>query len=218
MGPDEIREIIQTTLKEVSLRNSLIIALIPVAITMMSNVITNIIYDSFKRKSESKRKYTLEQLKELYLPLYSIISQSEYLRYFFEMSGTFEEKPFSQIEEEHTEERIHLSTGKIEQKITKIENEITKFNKAEMDRLIINKCQYASSNLIKLAVAHRYLEDNYLTVDGKEISDKFSSKEVIVLAKLVKLIIKETNEKLKYCNMKYDEYEIENSIMNTNIY
>lgn len=218
MTPEEMKELIKTTIQETKFLNTLIVAVVPVILTMITTVITNVVYDAFKRKSESKKQYAMEQLKELYLLLYSIISQSEFMKYFYEIPGNLEEIPFAELHQSLIEVKGSLKEGKGTKTVSIVENEITKFSKSELDRLIIEKCQYASGNLIKLAVAHRYLESNYLTVDKKEMADKFADKEVVVLAKLVRLVIRETNEKLKYCNMKYDEFELINGLMNVKVY
>lgn len=197
---------------------SLKIAIIPVILTVITNIITNVIYDSQKRKSESRKKYALDQLKELYLPLYSIISQSEYIRYFFEMKNPFEEIPFNELHKTTT--NLHVdNNGKSKITVVESEDEITVFNKKNIDKLIISKSQYASLKLIKLAVAHRYLEDNYLNDhDDRNLSNKFADDEVKILANLIKLIIKETNRLLKYCGMKYDRKELKSGYMNAKIY
>lgn len=214
METEILKQIVKEAVSESTLTNGLIIAIVPVITT----IIVNTIYDIFRRKSESKKKYSMEQLKELYLPLYAIISQSEYFRYFYEVRNNFEEVPFLEVNKNKDKKMIDLTTGITTQQVVKVVDSITKFSKAEMDKLILEKCQYSSINLIKLAVAHRYLEDNYLTVDNQKIAEKFADEEVKILGQLVKLVIKETNEKLKYCSMNYDISEIENKIMNVKIF
>lgn len=215
MSPEEMRTLIETTIREYNFWNALIIAIVPVILT----IIINTLYDILRRKSESRKQYNLEQLTKLYLPLYSMISQSEYIRYFYEMKQPFEEIPFSEIHVTTKNANVDSVTGIFNITEVEVDDDITKVNKKNIDKLIIDNAKYASIELIKLAVAHRYLESNYLSDKMEEpLSEKFKDKELVILANLIKLIVKETNEKLKYCNMEYDKFEIENGTMNTKIY
>lgn len=215
MSPEEVKEIVEQTVNRFDFWSGMLMACVPVVIT----IILNAIYDMNRRTSEIKRKVMLEQLKELYLPLYTMISQSEYIRYFYEMKQPFDEIPFSEIHKTTKKSNLNLRTGKLDVSEEKIIDDITEVNKKNIDKMIISKSQYASPELIKLAVAHRYLESNYLSeLANKEISQKFSNDEVKILSKLIKLIVKETNEKLKYCKLPYNKSETENNIMDTKIY
>lgn len=211
MTPEEIKQVITEAISKNEIYKLLIQSVIPVILT----IIFNVIYDVFRRKGEAKLELSLKRLTNLYLPLYTIVSQSEYIRYFFNISLPFHEVPFNEIHKKCT--KINILSGGVEEK--EKEDEITSFNKKKMVKLIIDNSQYASAKLIKLAVAHRYLEDNYLTdISNKEISEKFADEEVKVLSEVVLTIVKETNELLMYCGMEYDINELELGVMNTSVY
>ena len=64
---------------------AVIAALVSILTTLLSPRLAN-----WKDKKEFKRKHNYEQLKELYLSLYGIVTQSEYVRYFFKKYRGFE--------------------------------------------------------------------------------------------------------------------------------
>lgn len=213
MNAEEIKQLVIETVKQVEISKTLLITVLPVILT----IATNTIYDIIRRRSESKRKFYLKKLDELYLPLYTIIAQSEYIRYFFQMKQPFDEIPFSEIEKNNKEVKYNGVKVTVSESI--VEDGITSFNKKAIVKLIIDKNNYASTKLIKLAVAHRYLEDNYLNkITNQKIANKFSEDELKVLAELVKTIVRETNRYLKYCSMEYDKKELKKGILNPKVY
>lgn len=147
----------------------------------------------------------LNDLKYLYFDLYSIIAQSEYLRKFHNIQGSFKDYPFLEVSENKTTTNIINGGTKKE----KIDNSITSFNKLSLDNKIIDNKEYACAKLIKLAIAYRYLHKNYLdnTIESN-LLDKFQEAEVNCIYNIVTEIVKETNKKMKICKIDYDKNEM----------
>lgn len=76
LSPEELKELIKTTIEETKFIHAFILTLLPVFFT----ITMNIIYDIFRRKNDFIKNYKIEELKNLYLPLYCMICQSEYIR------------------------------------------------------------------------------------------------------------------------------------------
>ncbi|MBN1042388.1 hypothetical protein FDB64_10865 [Clostridium botulinum] len=204
MDQETLKQIIQETVRKSTLVN----ALIPVVITL----IINTGYDLIRRKSESKKKYAMDQLQNLYLRLYSYIAQSEYIRYFFsdiDSRKDFNEYPFFELQ--YNRKTQKYSKAGIEIKEEKIETDITKINKKYIVQTILDNSQFASAKLLKLAAGYRFLEDNYL--DCESYKDTFSKEEIKVLAIIIKEIVFETNKCLKYCGFDYDKDELKMKII-----
>lgn len=206
MNPEELKELIKATIEQITFWDKFIITLVPVVFT----IVFSFVNDMFKSKQEFLKKYKIEQLKELYLPLYSIVAQSEYLKKVLGFKDDFEKVPFVEIKTTHSEE--HWGSDGYSFKSHETQNDITKFNKGYIVELILKKQEFASTELIKLATALRFLLDNE-NVDDKKIKDKFDSENLCITCKIIKLIIQETNEKLKFCKMDYSKDELDKHIM-----
>ncbi|WP_102262856.1 hypothetical protein [Mesobacillus jeotgali] len=167
-----------------------------------------------KDKKEFKRKHNYEQLKELYLHIYSIAVQSEYIRYFKKKYHTLDfniwDYPFLEL---HMSKTV-IKNGRITEE--EIKNAITSFNKEGIIDLIFEKSEFASQRLLKLAVGYRYVHSNYLK--ESPFQDHFQEEELRLISLIVQTIVKECNELLEECNMKYDGKEISYGIMNLDIY
>lgn len=161
MSPEELKEIIKITLEEVSLRNSIILAIIPVIATAITAFAVNVIYDVFKRKNEFKKKYNVEELKGLYIPLYCMISQSEYIRKTVgslpNVNLSIKEAPYIHITKKSSKTILNNNEVKHEEFIK--DDELTKYDENAMVNLVIDNCRYATTKLIKLAIAYRFLID-----------------------------------------------------------
>ena len=100
MNPEELKELIKATIEQITFWDKFIITLVPVVFT----IVFSFVNDMFKSKQEFLKKYKIEQLKELYLPLYSIVAQSEYLKKVLGFKDDFEKVPFVEIKTTHSEE------------------------------------------------------------------------------------------------------------------
>ena len=206
MSPEEMKELIRTTINETTLYNKLIIAIVPVVLVMIGNLI----YDANKRKKDFIKAYKIEQLKNLYLPLYSIISQSEYYKKINNIKDK-ELTTFYEFECQRT--TLSFGTSGSSYKEEKIESKVTKFNLSYLVLLVIENNHYASIKLLKLAYSLNFLNDT-----GKLIlKDKYDSEEKRIINNFIRLIIKETNCNLKFCKMEYDIMEMKKGIMNIKI-
>lgn|GEM_PF-3799598 len=68
--------------------------------------------------------------------------------------------------------------------------------------------------MLKLAVAYRYILDNSSDKEtGNVGSEKSDAEDELHIKAIVKTIVKETNEKLKECNMSYEKDEIRTGIL-----
>ncbi len=164
---------------------------------------------NWKDKKEFKRKHNYEQLKELYLELYSIVVQSEYLRYFIKNYSSKEDLPFNDFP---FLEIVHTKNG------IPIKNPISEYNKSKIQSLILENQRFASQDLLKLAVAYRYVHHHYErnNTDEKMLSN-YQDEELRLIAKIVITIIKETNQFLEECNMNFNGKEISYGIMDLSV-
>ncbi|MGG3662081.1 hypothetical protein [Bacillus gobiensis] len=202
------------------LRDRLVLVFFTIVVTLLTNIVFKLLQNKFDFMVDTrkfKRDLYYQQLTNLYIEVYAMIAQSEFLRYFYDLkdNGTLEKIPFiEQASTKHTQ-KIKLFTGEIlEEKREVIETALTEFNKLGLVKKIIDNKKYASQKLIKIVVAYRYCHEYYLKEDiVKFQSDRFKKEEVRLLHELVTTIIKECNEKLKYCKMDYIESEIKSGQM-----
>ncbi|MFD2627442.1 hypothetical protein [Oceanobacillus kapialis] len=194
------------------------LTLVTALITLIFNTIFHWLknkFDWFTDKKKFQREYFYSQLRELYLPLYAIVAQSEYLRKFHHLDHIpFNEIPFVEIKKERTSSRFDMKNGKFEREKVDIEDVITEFNKEEIIKRVIDKSEFASQELLKLAVAYRYVHKHYQDETIiKEQLDKYQTQELELIKRIVKKIVHETNYKLKFCHMEYNKDELKKSIM-----
>ncbi|WP_299739134.1 hypothetical protein [uncultured Rossellomorea sp.] len=188
---------------------TIIAGIVSLVVTFVTPVLSN-----RKDKKEFKRKHNYEQLKELYLHIYGIAIQSEYIRYFKRkyhgIDFNLREFPFLEI---HMTKTVIKGGKATEEEIT---NAITEFNKQGIIDKILVKSEFASQRLLKLAVSYRYVHSNY----QKESSFKkdFQEEELRLITLIIKTVIKECNELLDECNMQYDGKEISYGIMNLDLF
>lgn len=203
-------------------RETLIVA----AATAVTTLIVNIIFHWFKNKfnwfdenKRFKREYSYKQLENLYLYLYAIICQSEYLRYFHDLEEDFNKVPFLEIESKKYKKEINFGNGTFKSEEFNVKDAISEFNKKKMSQLIIDNAKYSSEFLLKLAVAYRYVNEHYTdkTIE-KDLLEKFQCQELKIVSEIVRVIVKETNKKLKTCNMDYNKSEMRKGIIDNTIY
>ncbi|WP_273851809.1 hypothetical protein [Guptibacillus spartinae] len=196
------------------------IPILTAVITTAFNVIFHFLksrLDWFVDKKKFKREHNYNQLKELYLYLYAIVVQSEYVRYFLKkynnINSTQKGAPFLQIEGNIR----RFKDGKLTEE--DIKNDITNFSKLEIANVIIEKSKFASPKLLKLAVAYRLCDHYYLKdFDNDKTKNNFQVEEVKLIYLIVQTIIKECNEFLKECDMEFDKKEMSNAIMNYKVF
>lgn len=209
MGSEEMKELIKTTIQEVNLWNTIVVTLLPVVITL----VVNVFLDFKRRKKEFIKKYKIEQLQKLYLPLYSMIAQSEYVREITKLS--YEEAPYIELSKKiRTIET--MGTGGYKKEIVEIDNGLADFNELAFVNLVIDNSQYASQLLIKLAVSYRFLIINR-NITNEEYKDKIKNDYDLIVTKYINTIVIETNEHLKYCGMNYNKNEIKGSYLDFNV-
>lgn len=165
--------------------------------------------------------YAFKRYATLYSKLYTIVIQSEYLRYFH---GEFKnpqfndnvEFPFFETKRTRRETKVSWSTGESSTKTFSLDNEMTSFNKKQLVDYIIENGEYASPRLLKLAVAYRYVWYNYsgtASMMDKKLQERFDTAELKLLYELVSTILQEYNEMRKVVKLSYSEYELENGRM-----
>lgn len=194
------------------------LALITTFVTLFVNIFFQFLknkFDWFNDTKKFKRDYCFAQLKELYIPLYAVVAQSEFLRRFEGLDDKpYDEFPFIEIVKTKSKVVTNLSKGIISREEVNISDVITEFNKERLVTMIIDKSIFASQELLKLAVPYRLVHMHYQdeTINESRL-EKFQVQELELINRIVKLIIKECNEKLKVCSMPYNKEEFELSTM-----
>ncbi|MCM3789442.1 hypothetical protein M3221_13635 [Domibacillus indicus] len=205
-----------------TMQDKIIIAVITVAATFLTNLIFHYLknkLDLFEDKRKFKREHSYNQLKELYLELYGIVSQSEYVRYFEKRhSGQetpFEEYPFIELTSKRVKEVRNLITNRVTKRTEEvIHNAITDFNKLAIAEKIIDKKEFSTQKLLKLAVAYRFCHEySQFDWEDEERKQAFEKEEVELIANIVKTVIKECNQMLETCHLDYDSKELGNGFM-----
>lgn len=142
---------------------SLIITPIILAIiTLVFNIALHKVrnqFDFIMDTNKFKREHYYNQLSELYMELYAIVAQSEFLKVFHDLKEikSLRELPFIEIEEKLKSSKKDLFTGKItHQEETGVKTAISQFNKMKIIELVMENKKYASQELLKLAVGYRY--------------------------------------------------------------
>jgi hypothetical protein len=193
-------------------------ALITGFITVVFNTIFQVFkdrFDWFSNEKKFKRDFAFEQLKELYIPVYSIVAQSEFLRRFKSLDDKpFDEFPFIEIKKTKEKVVVNLAEGVIRKETVNFSDVITEFNKEQLSNMIIDKGAFASQELLKLAVAYRFVHKHYTdeTIEPETL-EKYQIQEVDLMNKIVRLIVRETNEKLAQCKLTFNKDEIDLSTM-----
>lgn len=165
-----------------------------------------------------KYDYYYKQYTELYCYLYAIVVQSEYVKRFLKLDGSFDELPFVEISktkrrswnmEFHEGKPIHCQEREEE-----IETPISQFNKDELVEYIIKHGELASQTLLKLAVSYRFAAMYYAGKSSDpDIEKKANDEEVRLIGEIVKCIVKEYNFYREQLNMSYSEKEKDTGLM-----
>lgn len=171
-------------------------------------------FEEYIDRMKFLKERSYKQYEKLYSKLYSIIIQSEYIRHFFNLERDFSEIPFIEIHKSNTKTVFKLTENSVTRSEEKITDPVTEFNKINLVERIIDKGELSSERLLKLAVAYRYVHQNYLIEDfPAEQGEKFKEEEVLLIGQIVKAVVEETNELKKICNLSYNENECSSGIM-----
>lgn len=166
-------------------------------------------FRNFSGKVDFDYDYCYKQYSMLYANLYAIISQSEYLRYFF---SEYENLNLSIVE-------VPFIETSIEKNNKELETPITKFDKKFIYDIIIDNAGYASPELLKLAVAYRFTNTYYggndKRLEGEDIKNAFKEQEIILINKIVQTIVREYNLLRKILKLEYNKRELESGVLDS---
>lgn len=160
-----------------------------------------------------KREYASTQLNKLYLQLYANVAQSEFVKKFHDISAPLEEIPYVEVNKSIKRETREIFKGSVV-RVTEEEKQdaITEFNKINIANIIIEKGEHARQDLLKLAVAYRYVHPHYQN-DSIVNVGKFRDEELKLIFQIVNHIVKYTNENLKTCRLQYNKKELKSGKM-----
>ena len=195
---------------------------------------TEAVQDEFKKEFENfqsdlKFKYDFyyKQYSELYSKLYEIIIQSEYIRHFIILNSgkkfSFDEYPFLEVSPTKLTsiKSNFISKEVIEKTEKKIKTPISEFNKKQLCDYIIERGQYATQDLLKIAISYRFAYDYYGGNSDKDNSnsnfkDTANEEEIRLLREMVCCIVREYNLFRKELRMSYNESELKTGIIELN--
>lgn len=197
-------------------------AVITAASTLIFNVLFHLLknqFDWFVDKKKFKRERAYKQLEKLYLEINSIVLQFEFVKKFNkEYMKDYPEndrKLFSSINIEKVQVQYNKKTKEIIledemfSRVRIIQNEHLNL----IDKIISNS-EYASPELLRLAVNYRYCENNYLYAKNNDDRDEILKWEKIfneemdnILKKIIQCIKKEIENMLKLCDMEFKQHK-----------
>lgn len=183
-------------------------------------------FELFSSDVRFKYDFYYRQYSELYCKLYAVIVQSEYVRHFIEKREdtiiSFDDAPFVEIQPTQRYTRTQHIDGEksiVESKVESIVTDISSYNKKYLTDLIINNGEYASQELLKLAVSYRFAYEFYsgskrTPNDINELCQLADEEEYQLIRALVICIVKEYNYLRKELKMAYDEDEATSGKLN----
>ncbi len=177
-------------------------------------------FEYFSSDLQFKYDFYYKQYSELYSKLYAIIIQSEYVRRFIFITNgqehSFEEVPFFEITPTHkVKQQLKFEKGKpltFNQSSEEIETPISQFNKKQLCDYIIENGEYATQELLKIAVSYRFAYSHYEgnpDVKNSSCADVANSEEFRLIREMVCCIVKEYNYFRKELKMKYNHSELD---------
>lgn len=180
-------------------------------------------FEAFSSDMRFKYDFYYKQYSNLYCKLYAIIIQSEYVRHFIQIKDgkviTFEEAPFLEISPTHRETTTWNIGGEkgssVSRKTESIETPISKFNKKELCDYIIQNGEFASQNLLKLAVSYRFAHEHYSGNDSGgsvDVKEKADHEEFRMIKEIVNTIVTDYNQLRKELKLSYDQVEISSGV------
>lgn len=200
-------------------------AVITAASTLIFNVLFHLLknqFDWFVDKKKFKREHAYNQLTELYFGIYAIILQFEFAKQFKEKYGEDDDIPNRELISYINIDKQKVFYSRLTKEFIENDAEVpgirTVQNKhLEIVEKIIMKSNYASPNLLELAVNYRYCENNYLYAKGaesKEVSLKwersFDEEMNIIIEKIIQCIKEDIEILLKLCGMEFKQEKKEN--------
>lgn len=173
----------------------------------------------YNRKNDFRMKLQYERYDKLYSRIYSNICQSELFRIIIEerqgFQCDFEEYPFFDIESTRLHTTINLENGMQVRQET-LQNDFTKLNKKQLCQYIIDRANYASSKLLKIAIAYRFMEQHY--GDGETPSnnaiDYFNHQELRLLKNMIETILLEHQELINELELEFNVTQHSNTDFN----
>jgi hypothetical protein len=189
------------------------------AITRKTEAVQQEFREGFKLFSsdiEFKYEFNYKRYSNLYCKLYGIVMQSEHIKHMLELvdgkAYYFEEYPFIEISPTKKVTTTFNGEGNEPMSMKRISEEfetpISKFNKETLCNYIIEGAEYASQELLKLAVGYRFVQSN---VDSQYKSE-MEAEEFRLISEIVKHIVKEYNELRRDLNMTYDKDEFDTGV------
>ena len=148
-------------------------------------------FEYFSSDLRFKYDFYHKQYSELYSKIYAIVIQSEYVRRF-----------------------IQITKGQ-EHSFEEIETPISQFNKRQLCDYIIENGEYATQELLKIAVSYRFAYSHYEgnpEVKNSSCADAANDEEFRLIRDMVCCIVKEYNYFRKELKMNYNHSELESGI------
>lgn len=180
-------------------------------------------FEYFSSDLRFKYDFYHKQYSELYSKLYAIVIQSEYVRHFIKITNgqehSFEEVPFFEITPTHrVNHQLKFESGKpmiFNQSSVEIETPISQFNKKQLCDFIIENGEYATQELLKIAVSYRFAYSHYAgnpDVKNSSCENAANDEEFRLIRNMVCCIVREYNYFRKELKMDYDKVELDTGI------
>ncbi|KAF5047957.1 hypothetical protein [Acetobacterium wieringae] len=180
-------------------------------------------FEYFSSDLRFKYDFYHKQYSELYSKIYAIVIQSEYVRRFIQITKgqehSFEEIPFFEVTPtQRVNQQLKLEVGKpvaFSQSSEEIETPISQFNKRQLCDYIIENGEYATQELLKIAVSYRFAYSHYEgnpEVKNSSCADAANDEEFRLIRDMVCCIVKEYNYFRKELKMNYNHSELESGI------
>ncbi len=177
-------------------------------------------FELFSSDVRFKYDFYFKQYSELYSKLYGIIMQSEYVRHFLKINDgqevSFGEAPFIEVSPTRkVTQSIQWDSKKptaVKQEEVRIDTPISDFNKTQLCEYIIEKAEYATQKLLKIAVAYRFASYYYTgnpDVKNSSCQETADDEELRLIREMVCCIVSEYNFFRKKLKMEYNESELE---------
>ncbi len=180
-------------------------------------------FELFSSDVRFKYDFYFKQYSELYSKLYGIIMQSEYVRHFLKINDgqevSFGEAPFIEVSPTRkVTQSIQWDSKKptaVKQEEVRIDTPISDFNKTQLCEYIIEKAEYATQKLLKIAVAYRFASYYYTgnpDVKNSSCQETADDEELRLIREMVCCIVSEYNFFRKKLKMEYNESELETGV------
>lgn len=174
-------------------------------------------FEYFSSDVQFKYEFYYKQYSELYCKLYSIVIQSEYTRYLSkidrEIEIAFNDVPFIEVSPTNrntiTYEIKKGESPKVSKSVEKIETPISQFNKKTLCEFIIDKGEYATQELLKIAISYRYVSEQ----DYNLMTDTTKKEELSLIRDMVLCIVKDYNNLRKELKMEHNEIELKSGYL-----